>query len=207
MRWFQCRTRLCWWCKPVVRSPSRSSRSFQCRTRLCWWCKIKLRTADLYLFRFQCRTRLCWWCKITSLSPRKGLSMFQCRTRLCWWCKSVSRDIYYICWSFNAARGFVGGARGDEAAFIRRGLVSMPHAALLVVQDAIIQRGEDKQAFQCRTRLCWWCKFITRSGRMNVSGFQCRTRLCWWCKRVHPSGLLSLAGFQCRTRLCWWCKL
>ena len=39
---------------------------------------------------------------------------------------------YIIC--FNAARGFVGGARGWIVTELHSCLVSMPHAALLVVQ-------------------------------------------------------------------------
>ena len=68
--------------------------------------------------------------------------------------------IQYTTGSFNAARGFVGGARMDIHSDIFHALyVSMPHAALLVVQahanSAMIGLS---QWFQCRTRLCWWCK-------------------------------------------------
>ena len=37
-------------------------------------------------------------------------------------------------WSFNAARGFVGGAAIKRMFEIAMSLVSMPHAALWVVQ-------------------------------------------------------------------------
>ena len=83
---------------------------------------------------------------------------------------------------FNAARGFVGGAalRYQSAYFPQP--VSMPHAALWVVQPSIgskdflvggsfnaargfvggaarrkIFHGTGALVFQCRTRLCGWC--------------------------------------------------
>ena len=60
---------------------------------------------------------------------------------------------------FNAARGFVGGA----ALFISNATVvsvevSMPHAALWVVQPSKPVAGSYATSlFQCRTRLCEWC--------------------------------------------------
>ena len=61
--------------------------------------------------RFQCRTRLCGWCSqrppSRAVSPRSG---------------------------FNAARGFVGGAALDAHLIVLCIDVSMPHAALWVVQ-------------------------------------------------------------------------
>ena len=63
--------------------------------------------------------------------------MFQCRTRLCGWCSfRLKRSTCFRKSSFNAARGFVGGATAD----FRLG------ASVDV-------------AFQCRTRLCGWCSF------------------------------------------------
>ena len=85
---------------------------------------------------------------------------------------------------FNAARGFVCGASGitifvnecgqavsmpHAALFVvqevekdpgqKRGVVSMPHAALFVVQGyVIVEDNGNVLAFQCRTRLCLWCK-------------------------------------------------
>ena len=87
------------------------------------------------------------------------LSMFQCRTRLCGWCSiagfvvvataccfNAARGFVggaalialYDRWDdyrgFNAARGFVGGAAAGSAAARFSRIVSMPHAALWVVQ-------------------------------------------------------------------------
>ena len=102
-------------------------------------------------------------------------------------------------WCFNAARGFVCGARicvrienGDFE-------VSMPHAALFVVQVRTLHlllkinsrfnaaRGfvcgasnqheyhsERYVRFQCRTRLCLWCKTVARSPSIS-----CVQRLFW----------------------------
>ena len=84
---------------------------------------------------FQCRSRLCLWCKISVTHLSNGETRFQCRTRLCWWCKPLSYPARISSASFNAARGFVGGAR--------------PY------QDWVPPKAPK---FQCRSRLCWWCK-------------------------------------------------
>ena len=62
---------------------------------------------------------------------------------------------------FNAARGFVGGASTNFRRKIQRINVSMPHAALLVVQVHERSGRWCDFRFQCRTRLCWWCKCIS----------------------------------------------
>ena len=60
---------------------------------------------------------------------------FQCRTRLCVWCSMIFVDGNWMDLCFNAARGFVCGAAfsmvADGSVTIE---VSMPHAALWVVQ-------------------------------------------------------------------------
>ena len=59
---------------------------------------------------------------------------------------------------FNAARGFVGGATAMLFALVVIIWVSMPHAALWVVQRPLLPRkGLMDRTFQCRTRLCGWC--------------------------------------------------
>ena len=62
-------------------------------------------------FMFQCRTRLCGWCNRTPAPTIRSSDTFQCRTRLCGWCN----------WEFR-----VGESCPEP--------VSMPHAALWVVQ-------------------------------------------------------------------------
>ena len=72
-----------------------------------------LRVPRLLSFPFQCRTRLCGWCntcsKLELVSPLK----FQCRTRLCGWCNDSTN------WKPEIVN-----------------IVSMPHAALWVVQPS-----------------------------------------------------------------------
>ena len=155
---------------------------------------------------------------------------FQCRTRLCLWCKGVQDKDQEASASFNAARGFVCGARKIE--HINKSVqdVSMPHAALFVVQGFSSKGSVESTEFQCRTRLCLWCKMkcigypskITRfnAARGFVCGaragdpcsgtgwsFQCRTRLCLWCKSRIAGCYVARWKFQCRTRLCLWCKM
>ena len=95
-----------------------------------------------------------------ALSARRTSSaVFQCRTRLCGWCNVEDCGIKFANLCFNAARGFVGGATASiyvatdrsngfnaargfvggatkMASYSDRGKgVSMPHAALWVVQQ------------------------------------------------------------------------
>ena len=87
------------------------------------------------LLAFQCRTRLCGWCSEKAAELVKAHLKFQCRTRLCGWCSKNLDGIIHILWGFNAARGFVGGAAKNQDEDEGEGdLVSMPHAALWVVQ-------------------------------------------------------------------------
>ncbi len=131
---FQCRTRLCGWCSNGGSFAVQHCRWFQCRTRLCGWCSRMNSTAVDVMATFQCRTRLCGWCSLVTVSHsastslvsmphaalwvvqhchREGLRrpyVFQCRTRLCGWCSAAGCCSSLCSRSFNAARGFVGGA-------------------------------------------------------------------------------------------------
>ena len=131
---FQCRTRLCGWCNDVSSIEWIYQSKFQCRTRLCGWCNVRQFYVRDNSCTFQCRTRLCGWCNKACLGDGACLLLFQCRTRLCGWC-NFSRQRY--------------DAPSSP--------VSMPHAALWVVQRTGIQGLYGHWEFQCRTRLCGWC--------------------------------------------------
>ena len=63
----------------------------------------------------------------------------------------------------HAARGFVGGATKGVFKMSTKIIVSMPHAALWVVQRSRIYLDEVVRiGFQCRTRLCGWCSSLRR---------------------------------------------
>ena len=139
--------------------------------------------------RFQCRTRLCGWCSFPAVKNTTPTEEFQCRTRLCGWCSTEEQEeINRLVESFNAARGFVGGAaqlnelcpvecrpfqcrtrlcgwcsRDDLIVPAQAVRVSMPHAALWVVQHFGFNDCDPTRGFQCRTRLCGWCSFVARS--------------------------------------------
>ena len=70
-------------------------------------------------------------------TPARAHILFQCRTRLCGWCSYVMAQVLLVAMSFNAARGFVGGAAKNP--FIR---------------------PKNPLRFQCRTRLCGWCSGV-----------------------------------------------
>ena len=92
------------------------------------------------------------WCESIET---QGFLGFQCRTRLCGWCsRRCSRSIMGMTVRFNAARGFVGGATEGPHLLPARHCVSMPHAALWVVQPYRLKKFVAVGArFQCRTRL------------------------------------------------------
>ena len=85
---------------------------------------------------FQCRTRLCGWCnEQNSLLINLPASGFNAARGFVGGATLPHLSLRIIFFGFNAARGFVGGATvldalyGDEYK-----QVSMPHAALWVVQ-------------------------------------------------------------------------
>ena len=95
---------------------------------------------------------------------RDYVMMFQCRTRLCWWCKgSANTIVHFNPWVSMPHAALLVVQDRNMLLSSQVHHVSMPHAALLVVQDmhSIGNTGIGK--FQCRTRLCWWCKEYTIS--------------------------------------------
>ena len=137
---FQCRTRLCGWCSIIAGFVVVATAWFQCRTRLCGWCSNALVDMQGALTVSMPHAAL-WVVQRSSLAWHTILVTFQCRTRLCGWCSTEKVDefIRHLP-SFNAARGFVGGAADiyDEGFWC-------------------------EETFQCRTRLCGWCSFVARS--------------------------------------------
>ena len=119
---------------------------FQCRTRLCGWCSRMNSTAVDVMATFQCRTRLCGWCSKLGTVYLSGAIRFQCRTRLCGWCSlvTVSHSASTSLVSMPHAALWVV-QHDDDGIDARALLVSMPHAALWVVQrrdvrDTVHQR-------------------------------------------------------------------
>ena len=108
--------------------------------------------------------------------------MFQCRTRLCGWCseENTMKKIINVNVSMPHAALWVVQLNNTSvaAAFLA---VSMPHAALWVVQLSCEIVVELTTMFQCRTRLCGWCSLEGPVNGKLMPLFQCRTRLCGWC--------------------------
>ena len=109
-------------------------------------------------------------------------------------------------WSFNAARGFVCGASTSTILKVMR--ESSFNAARGFVCGASVFSSSFflRSQFQCRTRLCLWCKLDAFPGGAWGYVFQCRTRLCLWCKRMLDitsfdiSGFNAARGFVCGAR-------
>ena len=123
----------------------------------------------------------------------------------------------------HAARGFVGGAaRENEEVGIHDSDVSMPHAALWVVQPRIVGLGRRRifcfnaargfvggaaprkglldmkfQSFNAARGFVGGAAVVSFYNNPNRLRFQCRTRLCGWCSRHHQRRQVSLdLGFN-----------
>ena len=84
---------------------------FQCRTRLCGWCSKILGNSIKFSKRVSMPHAALWVVQQIAALSLPGDVEFQCRTRLCGWCSMIAIGApvcNYV--SFNAARGFVGGA-------------------------------------------------------------------------------------------------
>ena len=88
---------------------------------------------------FQCRTRLCGWCSSMDESQSKSRCFVSMPHAALWVVQPHLDDDegVLLFTSFNAARGFVGGAASNRRiCFAELIAVSMPHAALWVVQPS-----------------------------------------------------------------------
>ena len=132
--------------------------------------------------------------------------------------------------SFNAARSIVCGATGKDRSDGRHADVSMPHAALYVVQQA--KKGEYFFGWEVSMPhaalyvVQLSCPFFLRvilpvsmphaalyvvqpktEGQLKHSGwFQGRTQHCMWCNYDTFLAFVIGAWFQCRTQHCMWCN-
>ena len=196
-----------WVVQPETPAVPVSQNGFQCRTRLCGWCNDVSSIEWIYQSKFQCRTRLCGWCNVRQFYVCDNSCTFQCRTRLCGWCNENAPDNPVPNKGFNAARGFVGGATINGALVEMRVRVSMPHAALWVVQ--LLSRGYQQSilTFQCRTRLCGWCN--PKEAREFIKAVVSMPHAALWVVQLPVIKGVSQWDwrFQCRTRLCGWCNV
>ena len=113
---FQCRTRLCGWCSFIGDLPYHVLKRFQCRTRLCGWCSSEKSRGGRRRRGFQCRTRLCGWCSLSRNYLAYDSEIVSMPHAALW----VVQQLWNLHWrirfsSFNAARGFVGGAARTSA--------------------------------------------------------------------------------------------
>ena len=123
------------------------------------------------------------------LMKKEYTILFQCRTRLCGWCSRLSGFHHAggLRVSMPHAALWVVQLNGNFDP-LDNVPVSMPHAALWVVQHLCPHViNVFALEFQCRTRLCGWCSVTRNRLFSRRTGFQCRTRLCGWCSFVARS--------------------
>ena len=83
---------------------------------------------------------------------------------------------------FNVARGFVGGAANQEEGGELLRVVSMPHAALWVVQPDRFHFPNNRWEVSMPHAALWVVQQrFALSSNVPTWTFQCRTRLCGWC--------------------------
>ena len=99
---------------------------------------------------------------------------------------------------FNAARGFVCGASSGTKYSAAGTEVSMPHAALFVVQDQTDMQDTNDMGVSMPHAALFVVQDTCENFLMMRLWFQCRTRLCLWCKPVARSPCIS-----CVQRLFW----
>ena len=109
--------------------------------------------------------------------------------------------------SFNAARGFVGGARQNPENNITETTVSMPHAALLVVQaTSHIIKPMLLYVSMPHAALLVVQDWIFQEYPLRSPVSMPHAALLVVQDLQHTVFRLEIRQFQCRTRLCWWCK-
>ena len=85
--------------------------------------------------------------------------------------------------------------------------VSMPHAALWVVQQSRKKSTDSwKSCFNAARGFVGGAAHSKVQESKEGKPFPCRTRLCGWCSFSCFKKRTSACGFQCRTRLCGWCS-
>ena len=207
---FQCRTRLCGWCNGSALRRALLRRRVSMPHAALWVVQLGIGTkhftkligfnaargfvggATIYDvnscitgIRFQCRTRLCGWCNPLIARLDKQVSAVSMPHAALWVVQRSKKEksLWRII-SFNAARGFVGGATGIAYMLFALSNVSMPHAALWVVQLAwqdsvfLFQRS-----FNAARGFVGGATSEQVAEWRSSSMFQCRTRLCGWCNR------------------------
>ena len=66
--------------------------------------------------------------------------------------------------------------------------VSMPHAALFVVQDEMVCLQCKMDGFNAARGFVCGASTLIRDDALMFYKFQCRTRLCLWCKSLNYVG-------------------
>ena len=155
---------------------------FQCRTRLCLWCKsikgnMYFKTTSFNAARgFVCGASEKPHIMLKELSSFNAARGFVC---------GASMDNAFAAFrtaSFNAARGFVCGARCNSKRYTLSYHVSMPHAALFVVQVLAMWGSTETVEVSMPHAALFVVQVASMKSTLSRSLFQCRTRLCLWCK-------------------------
>ena len=112
-------------------------------------------------------------------------SWFQCRTRLCGWCSTLARRISKPREPVSmphAALWVVQQLTG--LSFDLAYSVSMPHAALWVVQRGTADVLDVPNVVSMPHAALWVVQRRLVTESIPCLRFQCRTRLCGWCSFI-----------------------
>ena len=201
---------------------------------------------------FQCRTQHFMWCNSVSVARGEVVDVsmphaafyvvqltfdsredvnnwFQCRTQHYMWCNIAEQIAGNGLHSFNAARSILCGATRQHQQLLRFLDVSMPHAALYVVQPFVGWHNDNINGVSMPHAALYVVQLPSRVLRRNPDKFQCRTQHYMWCNYyrqilvssnpvsmphaafyvVQPrlaTMTITYSMFQCRTQHFMWCN-
>ena len=204
---------------------------FQCRTQHCMWCNAFSWMVFCAILLFQCRTQHCMWCNVWQRLTLVGLtsSFNAARSIVCGATLPMSR-IPTWAFRFNAARSIVCGATTTSFANRDSKFVSMPHAALYVVQQHAFVLLLDVQRFNAaRSIVCGATRshrqqkrsikvsmphaalYVVQpplSGRPSIwrHGFNAARSIVCGATSARFLWSRMQSMFQCRTQHCMWCN-
>ena len=165
--------------------------------------------------------------EVASAASRWGRS---CRTRLCGWCNSLKESQWLYQSRFNAARGFVGGATAIVGIVVACVIVSMPHAALWVVQHSrVFSEIREESCFNAARGFVGGATsgiskklpypivsmphaalWVVQQELMQIVLIPLAVSMphaaLWVVQQSTAPPTASATLFQCRTRLCGWCS-
>ncbi len=216
------------WCNVADLLLSELQKGFQCRTQHFMWCNDPIKVVAALVFSFNAARSIL--CGATTHYFRLTLEdRFNAARSIL--CGATSKSLPSLSlWRFNAARSIICGATIQRIFVLKFVLVSMPHAALYVVQQTTACPAHTTSSFNAARSIICGATPCGRSSdsplrsfnaaRSIICGatssneteqraddkFQCRTQHYMWCNLLAILSPSFTREFQCRTQHYMWCN-